>query len=56
LCIDLSHEGNFDFEALKERGLAHTNTTRNSVGKVTRAMALLNLTYAAGWEQGQAER
>jgi len=52
LCIDLSHEGNFDFEALHARGIAHTNTTRNSVGKVTRAMALLNLTYAAGWEQG----
>ena len=56
LCVDLSHEGNFDFEALKGRGIAHTNTTRNSVGKVTRAMALLNLTYAAGWEQGRHDR
>ncbi|MCE1228623.1 MAG: bifunctional 5,10-methylenetetrahydrofolate dehydrogenase/5,10-methenyltetrahydrofolate cyclohydrolase [Firmicutes bacterium] len=53
LCIDLSHEGNFDFDALIARGIAHTNTTRNSVGKVTRAMALLNLTYAAGWESGR---
>ena len=50
LCIDLSHDGNFDTEALAARGIPHTNTTRNSVGKVTRAMALLNLTYAAGWE------
>jgi 5,10-methylene-tetrahydrofolate dehydrogenase/methenyl tetrahydrofolate cyclohydrolase len=50
LCIDLSHQGNFDFEALEARGIRHTNTRANSVGKVTRAMALLNLTYAAGWE------
>lgn len=49
LCIDLSHEGNFDFEALRQRGIAFTDNTRNSVGRVTRAMALLNLTYAAGW-------
>lgn len=48
LCVDLSHQGNFDFEALEARGIRHTNTRRNSVGKVTRAMALLNLTYAAG--------
>lgn len=48
LCIDLSHQGNFDFEALEARGIQATNTRRNSVGKVTRAMALLNLTYAAG--------
>lgn len=52
LCIDLSHEGNFDTAALAARGIAHTDTRRNSVGRVTRAMALLNLTYAAGWEQG----
>src|SRR5512145_485432 len=49
LCIDLSHEGNFDFDALQRRGIAFTDNTRNSVGRVTRAMALLNLTYAAGW-------
>ena len=49
LCIDLSHEGNFDFEALRGRGIAFTDNARNSVGRVTRAMALLNLTYAAGW-------
>ncbi len=49
LCIDLSHEGNFDFEALRARGIAFTDNARNSVGRVTRAMALLNLTYAAGW-------
>ena len=49
LCIDLSHEGNFDFEALAARGIAFTDNARNSVGRVTRAMALLNLTYAAGW-------
>lgn len=49
LCIDLSHEGNFDFEALKARGIAFTDNAKNSVGRVTRAMALLNLTYAAGW-------
>ena len=48
ICIDLSHQGNFDFAALEARGIRHTNTTRNSVGKVTRAMALLNLSYAAG--------
>lgn len=52
LCIDLSHEGNFDSDALKARGIAHTDTRKNSVGRVTRAMALLNLTYAAGWESG----
>ncbi len=49
LCIDLSHEGNFDFEALRDRGITFTDNARNSVGRVTRAMALLNLTYAAGW-------
>ncbi len=49
LCIDLSHEGNFDFEALRDRGIAFTDNAKNSVGRVTRAMALLNLTYAAGW-------
>lgn len=49
LCIDLSHAGNFDFEALRERGITFTDNSRNSVGRVTRAMALLNLTYAAGW-------
>ena len=48
ICVDLSHRGNFDFPALEAKGIRHTNTTRNSVGKVTRAMALLNLTYAAG--------
>ncbi len=51
LCIDLSHEGNFDFAALDQRGIAYTDNARNSVGRVTRAMALLNLTYAAGWEE-----
>lgn len=51
MCIDLSHEGNFDIDALKSRGIKHTDTSRNSVGRVTRAMALLNLTYAAGWEE-----
>jgi 5,10-methylene-tetrahydrofolate dehydrogenase/methenyl tetrahydrofolate cyclohydrolase len=50
LCIDLSHAGNFDAEALGARGILHTDTRGNSVGKVTRTMALLNLTYAAGWE------
>lgn len=50
LCIDLSHEGNFDFAALDARGIVHTDNAKNSVGRVTRAMALLNLTYAAGWE------
>lgn len=49
LCIDLSHEGNFNFEALAARGIVFTDNARNSVGRVTRAMALLNLTYAAGW-------
>jgi len=48
LCFDLSGEGNFDYEALIQRGIPYTDTTKNSVGKVTRAMALLNLTYAAG--------
>jgi len=48
ICVDLSHQGNFDFAELEAKGIRHTNTTRNSVGKVTRAMALLNLTYAAG--------
>jgi 5,10-methylene-tetrahydrofolate dehydrogenase/methenyl tetrahydrofolate cyclohydrolase len=50
LCFDLSGEGNFDYEALERRGIPYTDTTKNSVGKVTRAMALLNLTYAAGVE------
>ncbi len=50
LCFDLSGEGNFDYEALTRRGIPYTDTTKNSVGKVTRAMALLNLTYAAGVE------
>jgi 5,10-methylene-tetrahydrofolate dehydrogenase/methenyl tetrahydrofolate cyclohydrolase len=50
LCFDLSGEGNFDYEALVRRGIPYTDTTKNSVGKVTRAMALLNLTYAAGLE------
>lgn len=50
LCIDLSHGGNFDFGALAARGIRHTDATKNSMGRVTRAMALLNLTYAAGWE------
>jgi 5,10-methylene-tetrahydrofolate dehydrogenase/methenyl tetrahydrofolate cyclohydrolase len=50
LCFDLSGEGNFDYEALVRRGIPYTDTTKNSVGKVTRAMALLNLTYAAGVE------
>jgi 5,10-methylene-tetrahydrofolate dehydrogenase/methenyl tetrahydrofolate cyclohydrolase len=50
LCFDLSGEGNFDYEALDRRGIPYTDTTKNSVGKVTRAMALLNLTYAAGLE------
>ena len=48
LCFDLSGDGNFDYEALDRRGIPYTDTTKNSVGKVTRAMALLNLTYAAG--------
>lgn len=50
LCFDLSGQGNFDYEALTKRGIPYTDTTQNSVGKVTRAMALLNLTYAAGVE------
>lgn len=50
LCIDLSYGGNFDFDELTRRGIIHTNATKNSVGRVTRAMALLNLTYAAGLE------
>ena len=48
ICVDLSHQGNFDFPALEALGIRHTNTSRNSVGKVTRVMALLNLSYAAG--------
>ncbi len=50
LCFDLSGQGNFDYEALAARGIPYTDTTKNSIGKVTRAMALLNLTYAAGIE------
>ncbi len=50
LCFDLSGDGNFDYEALEHRGIQYTDTTKNSVGKVTRVMALLNLTYAAGVE------
>jgi 5,10-methylene-tetrahydrofolate dehydrogenase/methenyl tetrahydrofolate cyclohydrolase len=50
LCFDLSGDHNFDYEALDARGIPYTDTTKNSVGKVTRAMALLNLTYAAGLE------
>ena len=50
LCFDLSGQGNFDYDALDARGIHYTDTTKNSVGKVTRAMALLNLTYAAGLE------
>ncbi len=50
LCFDLSGQGNFDFEALDARGIPYTDTNKNSIGKVTRAMALLNLTYAAGIE------
>ncbi len=50
ICIDLSHDGNFDFDALEARGIRHTNATKNSLGRVTRTMALLNLTYAAGLE------
>ena len=48
ICVDLSHQGNFDFPALIAKGICHTNNKGNSVGKVTRAMALLNLSYAAG--------
>jgi 5,10-methylene-tetrahydrofolate dehydrogenase/methenyl tetrahydrofolate cyclohydrolase len=48
LCFDLSGDGNFDYEALDRRGIPYTDINKNSVGKVTRAMALLNLTYAAG--------
>ncbi len=54
VCIDLSYGGNFDFEALNVRGIPHTDASKNSVGRVTRAMALLNLTYAAGWENPRA--
>jgi 5,10-methylene-tetrahydrofolate dehydrogenase/methenyl tetrahydrofolate cyclohydrolase len=50
LCFDLSGQGNFDYDALDARGIPYTDTTKNSIGKVTRAMALLNLTYAAGVE------
>jgi 5,10-methylene-tetrahydrofolate dehydrogenase/methenyl tetrahydrofolate cyclohydrolase len=50
LCFDLSGDHNFDYAALDARGIPYTDTTKNSVGKVTRAMALLNLTYAAGLE------
>ncbi len=50
LCFDLSGQGNFNYEALAARGIPFTDTTKNSIGKVTRAMALLNLTYAAGLE------
>ena len=50
LCFDLSGQGNFNYEALEARGIPYTDTTKNSIGKVTRAMALLNLTYAAGLE------
>jgi 5,10-methylene-tetrahydrofolate dehydrogenase/methenyl tetrahydrofolate cyclohydrolase len=50
LCFDLSGQGNFDYDALEARGIPYTDTTKNSIGKVTRAMALLNLTYAAGIE------
>jgi 5,10-methylene-tetrahydrofolate dehydrogenase/methenyl tetrahydrofolate cyclohydrolase len=50
MCFDLSGQGNFDYDALDARGIHYTDTTKNSVGKVTRAMALLNLTYAAGIE------
>jgi methylenetetrahydrofolate dehydrogenase (NADP+) / methenyltetrahydrofolate cyclohydrolase len=50
LCFDLSGQGNFDYEALDARGIPYTDTSKNSIGKVTRAMALLNLTYAAGIE------
>lgn len=48
MCFDLSGQGNFDYEALEAQGIPFTDTTKNSIGKVTRAMALLNLTYAAG--------
>lgn len=50
LCFDLSGQGNFNYEALEARGIPYTDTQKNSIGKVTRAMALLNLTYAAGLE------
>lgn len=50
LCFDLSGDHNFDYGALDARGIPYTDTTKNSVGKVTRAMALLNHTYAAGLE------
>ena len=50
LCFDLSGQSNFDYAALDARGIPYTDTQKNSIGKVTRAMALLNLTYAAGLE------
>ena len=50
MCFDLSGQGNFDYAALDERKIPYTDTQKNSIGKVTRAMALLNLTYAAGLE------
>jgi 5,10-methylene-tetrahydrofolate dehydrogenase/methenyl tetrahydrofolate cyclohydrolase len=50
MCFDLSGQGNFDYDALDARGIPYTDTQKNSIGKVTRAMALLNLTYAAGLE------
>ena len=50
MCFDLSGQGNFDYEALDARKIPYTDTQKNSIGKVTRAMALLNLTYAAGLE------
>ncbi len=48
LCFDLSGLGNFNFDELKSRRIVHTDISHNSIGKVTRMMALLNLTYAAG--------
>ena len=48
LCFDLSGQGNFNFDDLSQRGIHHTDISHNSIGKVTRSMALLNLTYAAG--------
>ena len=50
MCFDLSGQGNFDYAALDARKIPYTDTQKNSIGKVTRAMALLNLTYAAGLE------
>ena len=49
-CFDLIGDDNFDYDALERRGIQYTDTTENSVGKVTRVMALLSLTYAAGVE------